>query len=97
MEARLKERNQDFPVDPVYVKAGQKVRCGPFKVEFIHVNHSISDVLAMAITTPAGVIIHTADFKFDQTPIDGIVTDYHTFAGARQQGSLGFDVGQHQR
>lgn len=88
VEARLKEKNQHFPVDPVYVTAGQKVKCGPFEVEFIHVNHSISDVLAMAVTTPAGVIIHTADFKFDQTPIDGVVTDYHTFAEYGSKGVL---------
>lgn len=88
VEARLKERNQSFPVAPVYVTAGQKVRVGPFEIEFIHVNHSISDVLAMAITTPAGVIIHTADFKFDQTPIDGVVTDYHTFAEYGSRGVL---------
>ena len=80
VEEKLKERNQRFPKEPVCVAAGQKIATGPFEIEFIRVNHSISDVLAMAVTTPAGVIIHTADFKFDQTPIDGDVTDYRKFA-----------------
>lgn len=88
VEARLKERNQRFPVEPTCVTAGQIVKCGPFEVEFIHVNHSISDVLAMAVTTPAGIIIHTADFKFDQTPIDGATTDYHKFAEYGAKGVL---------
>jgi len=88
VEEKLKERNQRFPIEPVCVSAGQKITTGPFEIEFIRVNHSISDVLAMAVTTPAGVIIHTADFKFDQTPIDGDVTDYRKFAEYGTKGVL---------
>ena len=88
VEEKLKERNQRFPKEPVCVAAGQKIATGPFEIEFIRVNHSISDVLAMAVTTPAGVIIHTADFKFDQTPIDGAVTDYRKFAEYGTKGVL---------
>lgn len=52
------------------VKPGDTVNLGPFKVEFIHVNHSIPDAVAMAITTPVGVILHTGDYKIDTAPID---------------------------
>lgn len=88
VEEKLKERSQHFPIEPVCVSAGQKISTGPFEIEFIRVNHSISDVLAMAVTTPAGVIIHTADFKFDQTPIDGDITDYRKFAEYGTKGVL---------
>ena len=57
------------------VKAGDRIELGPFKVEFIHVAHSIPDGVALAIETPAGVVIHTGDFKMDQTPADGAPTD----------------------
>ena len=57
------------------VKAGDRTELGPFKVEFIHVAHSIPDGVALAIETPAGVVIHTGDFKMDQTPADGAPTD----------------------
>jgi ribonuclease J len=70
------------------VHIGDRVTEGSFKVEFIRVNHSIPDGAALAITTPAGVIIHSGDFKFDQTPIDGKVTDYHRFADYGNNGVL---------
>jgi ribonuclease J len=57
------------------VKAGDRIELGPFKVEFIHVAHSIPDGVALAIETPAGIVIHTGDFKMDQTPADGAPTD----------------------
>jgi ribonuclease J len=62
------------------VKAGQQIKLGGFTVEFIHVNHSIADVVALAIHTPVGIVVHTADFKFDHTPVDGLPTDFKRFS-----------------
>src|SRR5205807_2255879 len=60
------------------VKPGAKVEIGPFSIEFIHVTHSIVSAMALAITTPLGVIIHTGDFKVDPTPTDNELFDLHT-------------------
>lgn len=72
------------------VSAGTSVKEGPFKVDFIRVSHSIADVVALGIHTPIGTIVHTADFKFDQTPIGGSeqVTDFHSFAELGDKGVL---------
>ena len=56
------------------------MKIGSFKVEFINVNHSIAGVLALAIHTPVGIIVHTADFKIDHTPVDGDPLDFGKFA-----------------
>ena len=61
---------------------------GPFTIEFIRVTHSISDCVALAIHTPAGVVVHTGDFKIDQTPIDGQHFDVHRFAELGTSGVL---------
>ncbi|MGH9475917.1 MAG: ribonuclease J [Terriglobales bacterium] len=61
---------------------------GPFSIEYIHVTHSIVGACAIAITTPAGVIIHTGDFKIDPTPGDNLPFDLHTFAAYGQRGVL---------
>ena len=58
------------------INAGDKVDIGPFSVEFAHVCHSIPDGVALGITTPAGLIVHTGDYKFDHTPVDNWPTDY---------------------
>src|SRR5208283_3526047 len=70
------------------IKPGQVVEIGPFKVEFIHVTHSIFDAVALAITTPLGVVIHTGDFKMDSGPIDNNQFDLHTFAEYGTNGVL---------
>ncbi len=71
------------------VKAGELVSLGRnFKVRFIHMNHSIPDGVALAIETPIGVLLHSGDFKFDQTPVDGKVADYHTLAEYGKKGVL---------
>ncbi len=57
------------------VEAGDTIRLGDFSVEFIHVNHSIPDACALAVTTPVGVVFHTGDYKLDTTPIDGRMMD----------------------
>src|SRR6185437_1138006 len=65
-----------------------RVTIGPFKVELIHVTHSIVSAVALAITTPLGVIIHTGDFKVDPTPIDNELFDLHTMADYGKRGVL---------
>jgi ribonuclease J len=64
------------------------VTIGPFEIEFIRVTHSMPDCVALAIHTPAGVVVHTGDFKIDQTPIDGAHFDVHRFAELGSQGVL---------
>ncbi len=68
------------------VEAGKSVEIGPFKVEFFHICHSIPDAVGLAITTPAGLIVHMSDFKFDHTPVDGWPTDYAKLAELSRRG-----------
>lgn len=70
------------------VKPGDRVRFGAVEVEFIHVNHSIPDVVALAFRTPVGAILYATDFKFDQTPIDGKHTDYQRLVQLGADGLL---------
>lgn len=70
------------------VSPGDTVKLGGFSVELIHVNHSIPDAVALAITSPAGVVIQTGDFKIDTTPIDGDMIDLGRFAEYGKQGVL---------
>ncbi|MYF56257.1 ribonuclease J [Candidatus Poribacteria bacterium] len=65
---------------------GDKVSLGDFSAEFIHVTHSIPDSVAIALQTPAGVVVHTGDFKFDATPVDGKLTDIQTLARLGSEG-----------
>jgi ribonuclease J len=58
------------------VEAGETIQINPFKVEFFHVCHSIPDGVGLGITTPAGLVVHSGDYKFDHTPVDGWPTDY---------------------
>jgi ribonuclease J len=58
------------------VEAGDQIQIGPFQVEFFHVCHSIPDGVGLGITTPAGLVVHSGDYKFDHTPVDGWPTDY---------------------
>ena len=77
------------------VQAGDTLELGPFKVEFFHVCHSIPDAVGLGITTPAGLVVHMSDFKFDHTPVDGWPTDYAKLAefsrARRGSAALGFD------
>ncbi|MBI3428691.1 MAG: ribonuclease J [Actinobacteria bacterium] len=68
------------------VSAGMSEDIGPFTVEFVAVNHSIPDALAVTIHTPAGTVLHTGDFKMDQLPLDGRITDLRAFAALGEKG-----------
>jgi ribonuclease J len=72
--------------EAIEVAAGDKQTFGPFDLEFLSVNHSIPDALAVAISTSAGVVLHTGDFKMDQLPLDGRLTDLGGFARLGGQG-----------
>lgn len=72
------------------VNAGSRVRLGCMEAEFIHVNHSIPDAVAIALRTPAGNIVHSGDFKIDCTPFVGDMIDLHAFARIGQEGVLAF-------
>ena len=84
IEAKLAERR----IEPftLTVQEGQREKLGPFECEFFAVNHSIPDALAVAITTAAGTVLHTGDFKMDQLPLDGRLTDLAGFARLGEEG-----------
>lgn len=88
IEEKLSEFGLDKTTQFETVRPRDKVVIGDFTVEFIRVCHSIVDGCALAITTPAGVVIHTGDFKMDQTPVDGEVMDYARFAEYGEAGVL---------
>ncbi len=88
LKVKLMEHGLEKSAELREIKAGDRVRRGAFDVEFVHVNHSIADVVALAIHTPLGAIVYASDFKFDQTPIDGKVADFHKFADLGRKGVL---------
>ncbi|MDQ0286628.1 ribonuclease J [Desulfofundulus luciae] len=88
LQGKLKEQGVAGEANLQVVKPRDTVTIGPFKVEFIRVSHSIPDAVAVAIHTPVGVIVHTGDFKIDQTPVDGEVTDFYRFAQLGERGVL---------
>jgi len=87
VEGRLKEYDVSttklIPVAP-----GDSITLGAFEVGFIRVNHSIADALGIYLKTPVGTVVHTGDFKIDQTPVDGKMIDIHKFAELGNQGVL---------
>jgi ribonuclease J len=88
VERRLEEYDLDQEPRLIKVKPKQAIGIGPFKIEFIHVTHSIVSAVALAITTPLGVIIHTGDYKVDPTPTDNELFDLHTLADYGKRGVL---------
>ncbi len=84
VEAKLKEHRIAPRTTPV--REGQREKLGAFDLEFIAVNHSIPDALAVAIRTPAGLVLHTGDFKMDQLPLDERITDLRAFARLGEEG-----------
>jgi len=87
LKVKLDEHNLDATLKEV--KAGEEVQVGGFRLLCFHVNHSIPDSIGLAIKTPVGTILHTGDFKLDQTPVDGKVTDYYTLTKLGNEGILG--------
>lgn len=87
LQGRLKENGVNSSKLHV-IKPGDKISAGSFKLDFIRVNHSIPDAVAIAINTPIGTLIHTGDFKIDHTPVDGQVTEFSKFAEYGDRGVL---------
>ncbi len=88
VERRLEEHEMLQDANLNRIKPGEILKLGPFSIEFIHVTHSIVQCVALAITTPLGVIIHTGDFKVDPTPTDNELFDLHTLAAYGKRGVL---------
>ena len=88
VELKLEEYDMLTTTQIFTKKAGSSFRLGCLNIEFITVNHSIPDTVALAITTPMGTVIHTADFKIDTTPVSGVMIDLARFAQLGQEGVL---------
>ena len=85
---KLSRRNFPKEAKLINVHAGETVQIGPFKVDFFHVCHSVPDGVGLGIETPAGLVVHTGDYKFDHTPVDGQPTDYGKLAELASRGVL---------
>ncbi|MCL6506670.1 MAG: ribonuclease J [Bryobacteraceae bacterium] len=88
VERRLEEHDLEWQPALHRVRPGERVEIGPFQVEFIHVTHSMMHCVALAVTTPLGVVIHTGDFKIDPTPTDNELFDLHALADYGRRGVL---------
>ncbi len=88
IEEKLKEHGLSLPEESRSIRPGDRVAAGSLTVEFFRVNHSIPGAVGIIIETPQGPIVHTGDFKFDYTPVDGEVTDFQRLAEAGQHGVL---------
>lgn len=88
VELKLAEHQISLHPQSRWVPPGETVRAGSFSVEFFRVNHSIPDACGLIIKNPVGTVVHTGDFKFDHTPVDGEVADFHRLAQAGREGVL---------
>ncbi|HEV8343229.1 MAG TPA: ribonuclease J [Candidatus Binatia bacterium] len=85
---KLREHDLDTLADLREIRAGQPFELGPFKLDGIRVTHSLMDCLSLAIETPVGTVIHTGDFKIDNTPMEGELFDFQKFSAYGQRGVL---------
>ena len=88
VESKLEEHPEEVRKKLVPMRPRERVTAGAFTIEFLRVTHSMPDCAALAITTPQGVIVHTGDFKIDQTPLDGEHVDFHRLAELGSAGVL---------
>lgn len=88
LEVKLKQHKILDKVNLNTISAGEELTIGPFKLEFFRVAHSIPDGVGIGITTPAGLLVHTSDYKFDHTPVDGQPTDFAKLAEFGGRGVL---------
>ncbi|MCL4259628.1 MAG: ribonuclease J [Anaerolineales bacterium] len=86
IEGKLARNSASTKADLNTIEAGGMIEIGPFKVEFFHICHSIPDSVGLGITTPAGLVVHMSDFKFDHTPVDNWPTDYAKLAEFSRRG-----------
>ncbi|HEY3313037.1 MAG TPA: ribonuclease J [Anaerolineales bacterium] len=86
VEVKLARNGMSGKADLRPVQAGETLQIGPFSVDFFHVCHSIPDAVGLGITTKAGLVVHTGDYKFDQTPVDSWPTDYAKLAELSTRG-----------
>ena len=88
IEVKLREHNLLKRATIHTIEAGEKINVGPFDIEFYHVCHSIPDGVGLGITTPLGLVVHSGDYKFDHTPVDGWPTDFAKLAELAGRGVL---------
>jgi len=87
IRAKMRE-HKPSELNLIPVQPGDRVKYGGIETEFIHINHSLAGACALAIRTPVGIVFHTGDFKFDQTPIDGKPADFASIARVGEEGVL---------
>src|SRR5690348_14628087 len=88
INVKLKEHRLLDKVALNGVEAGERIEAGECAVEIVRVNHSVPDAVALAIHTPLGTVVHTGDYKFDHTPVDGVPADFGTLARLGNEGVL---------
>jgi ribonuclease J len=88
--AFIANKLEEHALEPktIEIKPGSSITIGPFTIEFVRVTHSMPDCVAVVVRTPQGVLLHTGDFKVDQTPLDGQAFDLHRFAQLGGEGVL---------
>ena len=88
LEVKLNRYGMAGKADLNTINAGDRIQVGPFQIDFFHVCHSIPDAVGLGIETPAGLVVHTGDYKFDHTPVDNRPTDYAKLAEFAQRGVM---------